>query len=77
MQKKKEFKKKKVFIELLSFFIKFIYKGSRMVFDEVIGDYAPRWGSKSVKSNKEKAEIIMEVKEFADPYADPFKKKSL
>ncbi len=50
----KEFKKRKV----ISF-----YLGSRMVFDEVTGDYAPRHGAKSVKKNKENAEYIMEVKE--------------
>jgi len=38
--KKKEFKRK---------------KRSRMVYDEVTGEYAPRYGAKSVKKNADKA----------------------
>lgn len=47
LPKKKEFKRKKVnYINSL---------GSRMVYDEVTGEYAPRFGNKSVKKNADKA----------------------
>eukprot|EP00922_Rhytidocystis_sp_ex-Travisia-forbesii_P071095 GHVS01106099.1.p1 GENE.GHVS01106099.1~~GHVS01106099.1.p1 ORF type:complete len:318 (-),score=44.99 GHVS01106099.1:321-1274(-) len=51
-------------------------KRGRKVWDDTVGDWAPRWGYKSIKKNQDKAEPIVEVKQGQDPYQDPFEVKS-
>lgn len=52
-------------------------KRSRMVWDETIEDYAPRWGAYSIKHNASKAQAIIEVKKGEDPNQDPYEKQGL
>lgn len=52
-------------------------KRSRMVYDEVTGDWRPRWGYGSIKKTKEAAhDWVHEVKEGEDPMQNPFERKS-
>jgi len=51
-------------------------KRSRLVYDEVSGDWKPRWGYKSAKHAEEDAQWAIEVKEGQNPYEDPFAKKT-
>ena len=32
-----------------------------MVYDEISGDYVPRWGAHSIKKNEDKATWVIEV----------------
>lgn len=52
-------------------------KRGRMVWDDNVQDWVPRWGANSIKKNEDKFNPIMEVKGNADPYEDPFLRKSL
>lgn len=52
-------------------------KRGRMVWDENVKDWVPRWGAYSVKKNEDKNTPVMEHKKNADPYEDPFLRKSL
>ncbi|KRX03148.1 hypothetical protein PPERSA_10229 [Pseudocohnilembus persalinus] len=52
-------------------------KKSYLAYDEELGEYAPRWGPYSAKKQKEKLDIIREVKQGEDPYEDPWKKDKL
>eukprot|EP00922_Rhytidocystis_sp_ex-Travisia-forbesii_P069221 GHVS01103275.1.p1 GENE.GHVS01103275.1~~GHVS01103275.1.p1 ORF type:complete len:306 (-),score=62.58 GHVS01103275.1:180-1097(-) len=45
-------------------------KRGRKVWDDSVGDWAPRWGYKSIKKNQEPP--IVEVKHGQDPLQDPF-----
>jgi len=50
-------------------------KRSRLVFDEITGDWKPRWGYKSAKKERERAEqAIYEVRQGEDPDANPFER---
>ncbi|KAL4490809.1 hypothetical protein ABPG72_021863 [Tetrahymena utriculariae] len=49
----------------------------RMVWDDNVQDWVPRWGAYSVKKNEDKFTPIMEHKAGTDPYEDPFLRKSL
>lgn len=49
-------------------------KRSKMVWDEVSGDWKPRWGYKSVKKGGEE-DHFLEVKPGDDPNENPFEKK--
>jgi hypothetical protein len=48
-----------------------------MVYDEITKDWAPRWGSNSVKKIQDDAEFIIEAKPGDDIYQDPFEQKSI
>merc|ERR1719401_2893741 len=51
-------------------------KRSKMVWDEVSGDWKPRWGYKSAKKSEEHAkDWMIEVKPGDDPSENPFEKK--
>lgn len=52
-------------------------KRNSKVYDEVTGTYVRRWGYKSIKKLQQQRDIVYEVKEGEDPYADPFQRKSL
>jgi len=47
-------------------------KRNSKVYDEVTGTYVRRWGYKSIKKLQQQRDIVYEVKEGEDPYADPF-----
>ncbi|XP_003382917.1 PREDICTED: ribosome biogenesis regulatory protein homolog [Amphimedon queenslandica] len=49
-------------------------KRSKMVFDEKSQEWKPRWGYKRINDPKE--DWLIEVPDNADPYEDPFEKKS-
>jgi len=49
-------------------------KRSRLVFDEVSGDWKPRYGYKSAKQSEEKSQGILEVKNGEDSYSNLFDK---
>jgi len=52
-------------------------KRSRLVFDEVSGDWKPRWGYKSVKKEGDKANNwAHEVKAGENPFDNPFEKQN-
>lgn len=51
-------------------------KRSKLVFDELSGDWKPRWGYKSIKKSQEAAaNAIHEVRSGEDPMANPFEKQ--
>jgi len=50
-------------------------KRSRLVYDEVSGDWKPRWGYNSIKKSEGMANWVHEVKSGEDAYADPFERK--
>lgn len=47
-------------------------KRSKLVFDEISGDWKPRWGAKSAKKREEKANGIVELKDGDDSTENPF-----
>ncbi|CAE7211027.1 RRS1 [Symbiodinium natans] len=49
-------------------------KRSRLVWDEVEGDWKPRWGYKSIKKSQDKANWVHEVGQHEDPNENPFDK---
>merc|ERR1719469_1516153 len=50
-------------------------KRSRLVFDDISGDWKPRWGYGSVKKTQDEAQMgIYEVKTGEDPNANPFER---
>jgi len=50
-------------------------KRSRLVFDEISGDWKPRWGFKSGKESEDRANGIMEVKTGQDSHINLFEKR--
>jgi len=50
-------------------------KRSRLVYDEVSGDWKPRWGYNSIKKSEDKANWVHEVQKGEDPYANPFERQ--
>ncbi|CAE7807705.1 RRS1 [Symbiodinium necroappetens] len=49
-------------------------KRSRLVWDEIEGDWKPRWGYKSIKKSQDKANWVHEVGQHEDPNENPFDK---
>jgi len=51
-------------------------KRSRLLYDEVSGDWKPRWGYNSIKKSQDNANWVHEVKSGEDPYANPFERQN-
>lgn len=51
-------------------------KRSKLVFDDISGDWLPRWGYKSAKKSEESTQWFHEVKSGDDPRENPFEKAS-
>lgn len=47
-------------------------KRSRLVFDEIEGDWKPRWGYNSIKKSQQNANWVQEVGDRDDPNQNPF-----
>ena len=52
-------------------------KRSKLVYDEVSGDWVYRYGAKGIKKIREKFDVVREVKPGEDPYSDPWEKDKL
>eukprot|EP00441_Pelagodinium_beii_P014482 CAMPEP_0197659086 /NCGR_PEP_ID=MMETSP1338-20131121/46216_1 /TAXON_ID=43686 ORGANISM="Pelagodinium beii, Strain RCC1491" /NCGR_SAMPLE_ID=MMETSP1338 /ASSEMBLY_ACC=CAM_ASM_000754 /LENGTH=293 /DNA_ID=CAMNT_0043235845 /DNA_START=50 /DNA_END=929 /DNA_ORIENTATION=- len=51
-------------------------KRSKLVWDDIEGDWKPRWGYKSAKKSEEKANWFHEVGQNSNPAENPFEKDS-
>lgn len=51
-------------------------KRSRLVWDDIEGDWKPRWGYNSIKKSQERANWVQEVGDRDDPNQNPFDKET-